>query len=48
MKALIRGGASMGELQEAIREAVRRKPERHLLGSAGRFDDIDSMAEIGG
>lgn len=48
LRALLRGGATDGELQSAIREAIWRKPVRHGFSEA--IDDRESrrMNQIGG
>jgi cyclic pyranopterin phosphate synthase len=43
LRALLRGGASDGELKEAIQEEVSRKPRSHGFSFAG-----SGMFRIGG
>lgn len=50
IKAALREGLSDNELEELLNEAVRVKPEGHLLrnGAGGVLTDLASMSKIGG
>lgn len=46
-RALLRGGASDGELAAALKKEIAKKPERHLFGTNGA-DETREMSKIGG
>ena len=50
LRSLLRSGAGDAAIQEAIREAVHRKPVRHHFNAAGReaSDERHNMNQIGG
>ena len=49
LRALLRGGASDGEIEAAIKQAVLKKPARHAFGSeTARTSGIKKMSRIGG
>jgi len=48
VKALLRGGASDGEIRDFVVAAVWQKEEGHKIGQADFIKPAKSMSQIGG
>ena len=48
LRPLLRGGASDGGLEDAIRAAILQKPPAHRFGEAGAVTERRGMSQIGG
>lgn len=48
LKPLLRGGATDGEVREALEKAVLSKPKAHCFGAPGGITERKNMNEIGG
>ncbi|TQI68608.1 GTP 3',8-cyclase MoaA [Clostridium sp. KNHs216] len=48
LRALLRGGATDGELEAAVRRAIEKKPQAHCFSCAQNVTEHRSMSQIGG